>query len=142
MIPNIHQSIDEILKVALPQEKILWQQIRLLTGENAAVRQFFYCGKIALSEFLTYSANKLYLCSNFKAGHTNGPGQPNSPYVAFYDQSNNIFFYAGNTSNYWDSTAAAVRYCPNLVDMNNFYFSRLTSSVYTTIIFNGYKISY
>ena len=145
MIPNIHQSIDEIIKAANPIQKIIWQQLRLLVGENAGVKQHFFAGPIVGSEFETYSANKLYFCLDFY-GHNGSSGASNTiASLIFYNELNAILYTAKNTSVSYNSTTASQQYTVNQVHIQNFYFSRLTNATaltYGYIIFTGYRISY
>lgn len=143
MIPNIHQSIEEIIKSAPPQQKILWQQIRLLTGENAAIRQLSYIGP-TLADFTSYSANKLFLAIelDFSSSVASNPSAA-AGLVAIYDQTNTISGYFANNAPYWDATAAAPRYMPNNISLKNYLFSRiLFAAPYNTLKFIGYKIAF
>lgn len=143
MIPNIHQSIDEIIRAASPVEKLMWQQIRLLTGERAAIRQLHYCGTITGSEFVTHSPNKLYLGLEVDFGPDATP-RAAAPLIAFYNEANAIFKQDANNSTYWDTTAAAMKYVPNSFSLNNVLFWRVTTTAnyYNFIAFKGYRINY
>ena len=140
MIPNIHQSIDEIIKAANPTQKLLWQQVRLIVGENSAVQQFSYMGAIAGSEFLTYSANKLYLALELWMGH--GNISVNQFVHTLYDQTNTVSYIDSACMPYYDGTAAAVRYMPISSKLDNVWFSRVaTTGLYSYMKFLGYKLT-
>lgn len=143
MIPNIAQSIDDIIKGATPEQKILWQHVRLLTGENASIRQLFYHGSTAGAgaEFITYSANKLYLCTKFIATGSAAVGL-NLFSAQIHNEANTIIYALNNSIPYWDATAAAVRYANNSFEYKNFVFSRLTLNSITGFLFNGFRINY
>jgi len=139
MIPNIHQSIEDLLKSASPEFRLLWQQTRLLTGENASVQQLVYCGLIAGTEFLTYDANKYYLALQlgFNAS-TTGVSQG---YVSLYNRTNTLISYNGNNSAVWNTTSAAINFLVNDINLKNVGFSRLLASGYAGINFIGFKFS-
>jgi len=141
MIPNIHQSIEEIIKNSSAGEKILWQQIRLLTGENAAVQQMYYYGLIpAGHELLVYSANKLYIGLELCAYCRLTPGT-NFPFFEIYNEANVLSINAINLSTYFDAVAAVQEYAVNPVELKNIYFSRIAISVYQYVKFIGYKLT-
>ena len=58
---NYHQTPEDIIKSASPEQRLLWNFIFLNFGVNISISQFFYIGGIAGSELTTYNANKLYL---------------------------------------------------------------------------------
>ena len=140
MIPNVHQSIDEIIRSASPAEKILWQQIRLLVGEYSAVQQFYFCGAIAGTELLTYSANRLFLYLSLEA-HSGLVGSGSTSGIATYDENNTLSATYQNQITYWDATAAAARYSHNMIRVYNGIFSRLLVTSYTTVKIIGYKLT-
>ena len=140
MIPNIHQSIDEIIRAASPAEKVMWQQIILLCGERAAVKQHFFQGTVAGSEFVNYSANKLYFALSLTLGNASGAA---AGYIVatLHNESNAACMYINNNSIYWDATAAAPKYYHNTINVDNAYFSRIATA-YSTLKFIGYRINY
>lgn len=140
MIPNIHQSIEDIIKQSTPGQRLFWEQIRLITGETASVRRTYYQGLIAGHEMLTYSATTLYLAYNISFGSlTLGLGLP---YVNLFDENNVESYNAVNTGLVWNTTGAAINYMPNDLKLENCYFSRIVAAVYARMIFNGFKITY
>lgn len=143
MIPNIHQSVDEIIKQSSPAQKILWQQIRLITGENAAVQQMYFLGALAGTPFLTYVARTLYIAYELAIG--GNVYSSSSTYTRLYNENNILVFTMPEGQNtYWNTTTTApVR--DNLTiksEINNVYFSRLVVSAHTDLKFIGYKIVY
>lgn len=143
MIPNIHQSIEELLASASADFKIIWQQVRLLTGENAAVRQFSYIGPIVGSEFLTYSANKFYLASKLKFTYARGDSATTSGGNAqLHDHNNNLCFALSNSAMVWDSTGALIRYTAITVESENIPFSRVGDRyLFDYMQFTGFKFT-
>ena len=101
----------------------------------------YYQGAVAGSEFLTFAGTKLYMALEFSAG-----GSTASSAAAFsttlYDSLNAISMYINANSGLFDTVAAANEFAPMYVQAHNFYFSRLTCSVYTHIIFKGYRLTY
>jgi len=142
MIPNIAQSIDDIIKNATPTEKILWQQIRLLTGENASIRQFYFSGYLAAAtDLTTYAANKLFLALEINCGFTGNP-VPGNYFAAFFDAANNVNLSFENSSLMWNATTAAFNKTGNPLILHNILFSRVNVGNYLCIKMIGFKITY
>jgi len=139
MIPQIHQSIDDLLRTANPDTKLAWQQIRLIIGENASVQQLVFTGLVAGSEFLTYDVNKYYfaLQLDFNSS-TTGVSQG---YVSLYNRANAVTSYNGNNSAVWNTTAAAINFLVNDMCLKNVGFSRILASGYAGINFIGFKFT-
>lgn len=140
MIPNIHQSVEDLLRSAPPETKLLWQQIRLLTGEQSAVQQFVYHGVIAGSELLTYSANKYYLALEMSFGYA-GAAVNGNFFINLFDQSNTQIDGAQLTSVDYESVAAAHFRIGNYFVMKNAAFSRIAQGSYTYLKFIGFKFT-
>lgn len=141
-MPNIfHQSVDDILKAATPEQKLLWNYIFLRWGERLPVSQLFYSGVIAGTEFLTYSANKLYVYYDleFTGLGTERTASENS---IMYNEVNAAKKQFTQINPFWDATAASAKMYISPVIFKNDYFSRLLmGSAYLYIRFNGYRIS-
>lgn len=140
MIPNIHQSIDEIIKDSSAQEKILWQQVRLLAGENAFIRQLYYCGNIAGSDFLIADPHAWFLGLSVQFS-TLLPNSANFGFVRYHDQPGNVIFVGIKNLTYFDPVAAIENYSVITVYDNNILFNHITNQGYDLIKFIGYKIS-
>ena len=142
MIPNIHQSIDEIIKSASPAEKVLWQQVRLISGENAAVQQLFYCGTIAAaSDFLAYSADKLFLALQLSFSGGTGQVSGSVHYAALNNRADVAWMYMANNNIGYDSTGAVMQYSSCYLSEKNVLFSRISAYGYNYMKFIGYKIT-
>jgi len=140
MIPNIHQSINEIIESASPEQRVLWQQIRLMTGEQSAVRQYSYQGLIAGSELIVYSANKIYLALELCASSTVGFGSIGSLLLSGAGDAN--MFYLRNNNSVWNTTAAGIQVIPNDIVAKNLWFNRIkTATNYEYVKFIGYKLT-
>lgn len=142
MIPNIQQSVEELLKVASPATKIMWQQIRLLTGEIGAVQQLFYQGVMVGSQFGTYAAGTLYVALDLLVSCSSTPWSAANKTVTFYDENNALNTIFKNCGVIWDATAAAAATGANDYQIYNIYFSRITGVSYNYIRFIGFKIVY
>jgi hypothetical protein len=138
---NLHQTPEQIINNATAEQRILWNYIFLLFGGKIALQLFYFQGAIAASEFLTYSANKIYFGLNTDFGVTTYPWVATASYVNFYDQANAINFIGGESNGLWDATAAATKNFQTKMFLNNILFSRLASFGYTHIKFIGYRLS-
>ena len=139
-MPNIfHQSIEDILKAATPEQKLLWNYIFLRFGERVPITQLYYAG--ALGEFSLYNANKLYVAYSLDL-QSNGASVAGFPNVVLFNELNAVHASISNIAAYWDATAAAVRFGGNNISLSNYWFSRiLINGGYSTIRFIGYRIS-
>lgn len=143
-MPNIfHQSVEDILKAATPEQKIIWNQIFLKYGERLSISQYYYAGVIG-APINIYVARRMFLAySLIIADRTTGAAGAAMPIMTVYDESNanQQMFY--NVSCFWDATAAAARYTGNTITLNNILFSRLGGvGVYSSISIIGYMINY
>lgn len=138
-MPQIyHQSVEEILKAATPEQKILWNFIFLRFGERIAISQLHFSGGVA-GEIGIYSANKIYLAYQI-AINGQSSVQATGSYLQFYNETNASKFIISNNAGIWDATAAAARYINNSIGYNNIWFSRVAIGGISTIEFIGYRI--
>jgi hypothetical protein len=137
---NFHQSPEEIIKNSDAEQRILWNMIFLRWGDKIGIQQLFFQGAIAASEFLVYSANRLYLCYSMEIGCTVTAAAANT-FLQFFNQANASFLNMGNLSLAWDTTAAGFKTVGNNYNLKNFYFSRFTAVTYTQIRFIGYRLA-
>lgn len=106
------------------------------------VEPLYYSDVIGGTEFLTYAATKLYIVYNvtFDSGsagivaNTAGAIQLNNE----ADTAINLYI---NNYPVWDTTAVALKYSIGLLELKNLYFSRIITTVYTRMKFNGYRIT-
>lgn len=142
-MPNIfHQSVEDILRAATPEQKIVWNDIFLRFGERCAISQLSICGAIAGLEIGTYVARKIYLPYNLTLFGTSAAGVA-TPFTTLYDESNAVKYVANNNLPAWDVTAAAMRYVSNTINVPLIYFSRITFGGGSTYVnFIGYRIIY
>lgn len=142
-MPNIfHQSVEDILRAATPEQKLLWNYIFLRWGERVSISQLVYIGTVALSgEFLTYSANKLYVAYEMDLDGQISP-QQGPGYLQLFDPANVWNQTMGKNMLVWDTTAALIRYYSCNVSKRNFIFSRISQGVIMgNIKFIGYRIA-
>lgn len=141
-MPNIfHQSVEDILKAATPEQRLLWNYVFLRWGERVPVSQLVFVGPMAGTEFLTYSANKIYIAYQIEVTSSQNASATSS-IVTLYDAGNTAFFYLRNASLYWDATAAAFRSWPVNANSSAIWFSRMaTAGGYDYMKFVGYRIS-
>ena len=128
-------------KYAQIEQKNLWNIASTKIAWNT-ITPLYYQGVTAGSEFVTYVATKLYICLELHASYSLGNAQSASgALVVFYDEANAINGYGYNNMLAWDTTAAGWKYLRQVADIENIYFSRLTSGAYDYIRFNGYRLN-
>lgn len=119
-----HQSVEEIIKSATAEQKILWNDIFLRFGQNIAIRQYVFYGNAVGGRLFTYDARTLYFMYEFNCYYESGvPATFN--YVTMYDETNAAEFYLVTSMPY---ALAAVNYMPVDRVINNITFSRLARS--------------
>lgn len=141
-MPNIfHQSIEDILRAATPEQRLLWNHIFLRFGERVSISQYYYRGSASAgNELLTYSANKMYLAYDLKFGAVTTGSLTLNP-VVLYDENNATFLQLRNNVVYWDATAAIEKFVANHIEIKNVLFSRYLNSInYVSMQFIGYRI--
>lgn len=137
-MPNIfHQTIEDILRAATPEQKLIWNYLFLRFGERISISQFVYTGLIAGSELTNYSATKIYLGYEIIWNGFN-TAQTSMPQSVLYDNNNVIFLEISEGAAAWDATAAVMRYSAPSIKFKNLWFSRITGT--SRIHFIGYRI--
>jgi hypothetical protein len=136
---NFHQSVEEILKTATPEQRLIWNYIFLRWGERVPISQFVYMGTVAgAGELLVYSARKLYFAYQLETAQdaTSASGF----FMRLYDENNAVFFTVRNMFPYWDATAAGLKYVNGNCTSYNNYFSRLEFNAVDRVKFIGYRL--
>jgi len=136
-----HQSIEDILKTATSEQKILWNEIFLRYGDRIAISQAVFNAALP-NELTTYVAGKMFFAYQLtftynQVGIIGGAGQ-----MLLYDELNSIKGSYANTFIYWDVTAAAVRGLMYPIDLKNVLFSRVSAGLYSYVNLIGYRITY
>ncbi len=140
---DLHQTPEEIIKAANPEQRILWNYLLLLCGERLSISQLYYQGAIAGSEFVTFRARRLYFAYNFEAGRDSPYADSNGAMVSFYDQNNALSFNIMGAYPSWNAALALMWYSTYNTANKNLYFSRiLNNGVFLYMKFNGYRIVY
>jgi len=138
---HFHQTIEDILKTATPEQKIVWNELFLFFGENISIRQVDYTGGLIGSEFNTYNANKYYFAYQLTLIPSNA-GISNAAYAlaTLYAWNNASMLTIGVNNIAWNATAAAMYYSQQPAVLANVGFSRIANATYDTIRFIGYRI--
>lgn len=100
------------------------------------VEPIYYCGAIAGGEFLIYNVAKLYLCFSIVVG-INASFEPSLGNVIFYDENNAVISYLNDNT----CDTGAINNISNTCECKNIYFSRFGVSLYTHMMFIGYRIT-
>ena len=123
---------------SIVSQLVLKKASSLLAGVQT-ITPLVYQGVIAGSEFLTYSAKKLYVLLNLDVnGNTVNDAES---YMSMYDESNTLFGLFKNEAEVWDVTNTKLRFITNPFKLHDIYFSRLAVSNLVNLIFVGYKIT-
>jgi hypothetical protein len=126
-------------KNATPEQINFWNQCQGLIAWTT-ITPLFYQGTIAGSEFLVYSAAKMYIALEFEAsGDTSA--DVGVSYITFYGLGDAVIRVAGNVVPVWHATEAAVKYSNNVMQLKNLYFFKITNSTYPFLKFNGYRLN-
>lgn len=137
---NFHQSTEEIINTATAEQRIVWNSIFLQYGEKIGLQQFTYSGPIPNSEFLIYSAAKMYL-GLFIIFGSHGAAQAPNCNIEFFNKANGSQGLIGNSIPVWDTTAAALKYTAGIFNIASILFSRIIATTYGFVVFNGYRLS-
>jgi hypothetical protein len=119
------------------EQLILWNHLNALVDISASV-PLFYESVIGGSEFIAYSATKLYFCLEMQAGKTGVAGT--AALLTFNDENDLLILNFQHNSLSWNG--AADRFSGNYISLTNFYFSRVINSGYSHFKFIGYRLTY
>jgi len=138
-----HQSIEDILKTATSEQKILWNDLFLRYGQNISISQFYQSDiNSGMSELLTYSARKIYFA--YQLDVLGGGGLfANTNDIKIYDVNNVVSRIITHLfTPYYDTAFAGVRYVQNNNTFRNIIFGRLDISTAPQNRFTmiGYRI--
>jgi hypothetical protein len=131
--------MTDLLKYYPEAEKLLRHLLDTFTP--SAIVPLYFQGATAAAEFLTYAADKLYLCLD--SWYSSAGGANVAPItVTLHSSTNAVFGYINSQTSMWNTTGAAVNYVPITLHYRNYYFSRIQIAGITYMKFNGYKITY
>jgi len=140
-MPNIfHQSVEDVLKTASPEQRLMWNFLFLRFGERIAISQFVFSGVVVGSELQTYVARKLYFAYQIRIGGYGASAAACN--VSLYDELNVLKDIIITANYYWDATAAAMRQGQTSAQFNNLWFSRTAVAGSGYLDFIGYRIIY
>lgn len=120
---------------ATPEQLLLWDIAKLKVAYSS-ITPFNFSGAIAGSEFLTYTANKLYIGLNVI--FSNGYGSATMNRIVLYNEANAVASTLSGAGAYWDG---ALKYNGSDINVNNIWFSRIVADIYANIYFLGYKLN-
>lgn len=135
-----HQSVEDILRAATPEQRILWNYVFLRWGERVPIAQLYYNGNPAGTEFLTYSARKIYIAYSLFMS-SDGVALATIPQTLLRDDADVTNNSCRSLESYWDATAAAARFVCEQAVIHNVWFSRLIPQGHNGMTFIGYRIS-
>ena len=136
-----HQTPEQILQAATPEQKILWNSVFLRFGENLAINQIEESYQNwNLAPMFTFVARRIYLVYLFEYGGFNATTI--ETYINLWDETNNQKYTSYNTAGFYDTTAAARIYCNQKQTLINFWASRITAQNLISGRIIGYMINY
>lgn len=136
-----HQTIEDILRAATPEQKILWNDIFLRFGQNCAISQLRLHGtNIIGSELSTFVARKIFVAYQLDV---DGMGITTvNAYLNITDENNVAVRSINSAFPVWDTTAAVIKYSPVHKQLNNFFFGRVSATTGHSFNFIGYRVTY
>lgn len=132
---------SETLKYANAAEANLWRYVTGLLVGVQTITPLYYNGLSVGTEYLTYSAKKLYIALDFIAYYASGTPMLAAALVTFHDQNDAISSYGYKSYPVWETVVPEMRVSNHEYKAQNFFFSRIELSTYSRIRFNGYKIT-
>jgi hypothetical protein len=144
-MPRI-ELVNLLKPTTTPEQEILlsffYDYFDNRSGANktiANVERLYFQGTLAGTEFLTYAATKMYLCYRIGVSDV-GAASANVGRLLLYDETNTNNYVVSNQIMTW--IGAALNYGYNEIALNNVIFSRFSVvNAYTTLVFNGYRIT-
>jgi hypothetical protein len=138
---NYHQTPEEIIKNASAAQRLLWNAIFLNFGERVGLSQYVYAGPIAGSDLNIFDARKVFVGLEMTFTATT-PQNAAANMLKLTDQANTDFKWFTNINPFWNTTAAALQFCHNMITVQNHYFWRVNpAGSYDVMTFIGYKLS-
>lgn len=135
-------NIPELIAVSSPAQKILWSEIRLLTGERAAIQQLYYLGATAGSRFLTVNARVLYFAYELEFTKNTFAATTTAAGVNIFNAAGATILMPSQPFPVWDATAAALKYTSNALKHENLVFWGILPNSIDYMKFIGFVIRY
>lgn len=128
---------------ATPAQINLWKAVSAIWPFQPFVdtlTPLYFCGPIAGSEFLTYNANKIYLCLEGIISGSSYVFQAGGGYTALYDMGDAVKGILTNECGSLNVTSDGFNYILLPISVKNIWFSRIALTTYNNLCFNGYRL--
>jgi len=132
-INNFHQSIEDMIRGATPEQRILWNYVFYKFGENIAVEQFYYVG--VTNPFGTTPVGLHYLAYNIELS-SNNHNDVNPAWATFLDETLTQIFTLQNSS----AGDVTIGFAENNAETKNIIFRRFSVNVFTHCKIQGFKL--
>jgi len=137
---NINQSVDEIIKSSSPAQRILWQQVRRITRENASVQQIIYNGSISVP-FTTFVSGFVFLAYEISIYNSSAVQAGSINKIVAYNHLNVASYRFGIGYPFWNATTASQNTFLGVDKWENIFFGRIDSAgSFNLMHFNGFRI--
>jgi hypothetical protein len=130
----------ESWKYATAAQHNLYRFVKTLLVGVQTITPLYYEGATAGSEFLTYDAKKIYICLEATFGFL-GSASATAGQVITYNVANAGMNTMQNDIAFYNPTTLSYNYYPQDIINYNFWFSRVAVTLYSSLKFNGYKIT-
>lgn len=127
-------------KNATPEQINFWKLASARLAFNT-ITPMYYQGAIGGSEFLTYAATKLYIALEVEFSSTHIPPTSSTPLITLRDEGDAIDFYVASSDFEFKPTDSTLAYYLKAFQLKNVYFSRIETTLFTVMRFNGYKLT-
>ena len=125
---------------ATPEQINFWNQVKGKIAWNT-ITPMYYQGAIGGSEFLTYAATKLYIALEVEFSAPHIPPTASTPNITLRDEADVIDFYVAHSDFEFKPTDSTLAYYLKLFRLQNVYFSRIETTLFSVMRFNGYKLT-
>jgi len=130
---------DIYFKNSSEKFKNLWNFANQLIAWTT-ITPIFYTGAIAGSEFLTYNAGKLYIALELEFQPL-GSANVGASYITLHGIGDVVMVYPSFDTIAYNTTTLAINFKGVELCLYNYYFTRIASSLYTGMKFNGFRLT-
>jgi hypothetical protein len=142
MIPTIHQTIEQIIRSSTPEQRILWNEARLIVGENAAIQPYYYMGILAGHRITALNARIAYLAYDITFTKNTFDATVAASGVHLQNAAGGDILMPSQPYPVWDVTGAAIKYTSNSIILNNLLFWAAIGNSIDYFKFIGYILTY
>jgi bifunctional ADP-heptose synthase (sugar kinase/adenylyltransferase) len=142
MIPTIHQTIEQIIRSSTPEQRILWNEARLIVGENAAIQPYYFLGSTAGHRMLTTNAEVLYFAYELEFSKNTFAATTSAAGVNLFNPVGGTIFMPSQPFPVWDVTGAAIKYTSNTIQLKNLLLWGFLPVSIDYFKFIGYILTY